>query len=295
MCRLNIDGKELNDKLFYSLVRKHYTDKEKTGRRPGEQEEEKMELTGLGLRLVEARQAKRMTQEELAVKLGVTAQAVSKWERGAGLPDVPLLASAAEVLEVSTDYLLGITIENLSESGRSDDMAETMKLILAEPLTLSFGVGLFPVVSKANQDGFPQIQKLRKRYAEEKGWLIPTIRIRDEIKFGEYEYQIMVYEEVAESGTLSEEAEFEELVLALERAVASHYARLLNRQVVKRLLDYVRMYYPAAIDGIVPERISYQKIQRELRKRVQEGKSIRSLLEILEELEELEEEARLGE
>ena len=50
MCRLNIDGKELNDKLFYSLVRKHYTDKEKTGRRPGEQEEEKMELTGLGLR-----------------------------------------------------------------------------------------------------------------------------------------------------------------------------------------------------------------------------------------------------
>ena len=37
-----------------------------------------MELTGLGLRLLEARQAKRMTQEELAVKLGVTAQAVSK-------------------------------------------------------------------------------------------------------------------------------------------------------------------------------------------------------------------------
>lgn len=250
-----------------------------------EQGADQMELAGLGVRLVEARQTKRMTQEELAVKLGVTAQAVSKWERGAGLPDVALLASAAEVLGVSVDYLLGITLENISENGRSNDMAEIMKLILAEPLSLQFGIGLFPAVSKANQDGFLQIQELRKRYAQEKGWLIPVIRIRDETRLGEYEFQILVYEEVAESGSLSKEADFEELILALDRVISSHYARLLNRQVVKRLVDYVRMRYPAAVEGVVPEKVSYQRLQTELRKRVQEGKSIRNLLEILEVLE----------
>ncbi len=52
------------------------------------------------------RKDKKLTQGELAELIGVTTQAVSKWETGAGLPDVSLIVPLARVLEISTDKLL---------------------------------------------------------------------------------------------------------------------------------------------------------------------------------------------
>ncbi len=48
-----------------------------------------------------------MTQEQLAVRLHITAQAVSKWESGAGYPDLAMLPRIAEALSVSPNVLLG--------------------------------------------------------------------------------------------------------------------------------------------------------------------------------------------
>lgn len=45
----------------------------------------------LGETICQYRQNRKMTQEEFASGLGVTPQAVSKWERGNGLPDVSLI------------------------------------------------------------------------------------------------------------------------------------------------------------------------------------------------------------
>lgn len=52
------------------------------------------------------RKAKRLTQSELGERLGVSFQAVSKWERGETLPDTLLLPDLARVLETSVDYIL---------------------------------------------------------------------------------------------------------------------------------------------------------------------------------------------
>lgn len=52
-----------------------------------------------------------MTQEELAEELGVSAQAVSKWENGVTMPDISLLPALAEVFGVSIDELFDLTAE----------------------------------------------------------------------------------------------------------------------------------------------------------------------------------------
>ena len=49
-----------------------------------------------------------LTQKAFAQKLYVTESAVSKWERGATLPDAEMLYVICRVLHVSADYLLGI-------------------------------------------------------------------------------------------------------------------------------------------------------------------------------------------
>ncbi len=63
--------------------------------------------TSLGQRLTELRKKKGWTQEELAKKLNVSPQAVSKWEKDVSFPDVTLLTTIAEIFDTSVDYLLG--------------------------------------------------------------------------------------------------------------------------------------------------------------------------------------------
>lgn len=65
-----------------------------------------MEQT-LGKRIVSNRKRLGMTQDMLAEKLGVTAQAVSKWENDQSCPDIAILPRLAEIFGISTDELLG--------------------------------------------------------------------------------------------------------------------------------------------------------------------------------------------
>lgn len=59
-----------------------------------------------GEKLQALRRAKGLSQEQLAEALGVTRQAISKWELNASLPDVEKLLALSEFFAVSTDYLL---------------------------------------------------------------------------------------------------------------------------------------------------------------------------------------------
>ena len=60
----------------------------------------------LGKRIAALRRDKELKQDELAEKLGVTPQAVSKWENDQTCPDISLLPLLAETLGVSIDELL---------------------------------------------------------------------------------------------------------------------------------------------------------------------------------------------
>lgn len=53
------------------------------------------------------RKARGLTQEELAIRLNVVRQTVSKWEKGLSVPDAGLLIKMADILEVTVSELLG--------------------------------------------------------------------------------------------------------------------------------------------------------------------------------------------
>lgn len=61
--------------------------------------------------LKQLRKQKGLTQEELAARLHVVRQTISKWEQGLSVPDADLLLKLAEILEVSVTRLLGQAVE----------------------------------------------------------------------------------------------------------------------------------------------------------------------------------------
>ena len=62
----------------------------------------------LGERIADLRRERGITQENLAGIIGVSAQAISKWENNATMPDIMLLPIIADTLGVTIDELFGI-------------------------------------------------------------------------------------------------------------------------------------------------------------------------------------------
>lgn len=73
--------------------------------------------TEFGQRLQQLRKTKGLSQEELADRVGVSRQAVSKWESGQTAPDLERLVALSEQLDTTTDYLLKGTNPLPQESG----------------------------------------------------------------------------------------------------------------------------------------------------------------------------------
>ncbi len=76
----------------------------------------------IGKTIKELRHGRGMTQEELAEKLGVTSQAVSKWENENGMPDLSQIVPLAHIFGVSTDVLLGA-----GEIKKAEDISEILQ------------------------------------------------------------------------------------------------------------------------------------------------------------------------
>lgn len=69
----------------------------------------------IGEKIASLRKQNNYTQEQLADKLGVSAQAVSKWENSITSPDISLLAMIAKLFNITIDELLGAEINDQEE------------------------------------------------------------------------------------------------------------------------------------------------------------------------------------
>ena len=78
-------------------------------------------MSDFSVRLVALRQQKGYSQEQLALKMGVTKQTISNYERGLRSPDREMMENLANVLDCSVGYLIG-TEDEINAQRRLDEM-----------------------------------------------------------------------------------------------------------------------------------------------------------------------------
>lgn len=107
-----------------------------------------MDVKKIGMFISSQRKAQGMTQEQLAVKLGVSNKSVSKWERGKCMPDLSIYEDLCEILHISINELFAgeiIPCEQLRD--KSDDNVSDLFALKqkAEDKKMMF-IGLFLIV-----------------------------------------------------------------------------------------------------------------------------------------------------
>jgi len=246
-------------------------------------------LMQIGSRISVCRQNKNMTQEELAYKLGITPQALSKWERGLSFPDISMLADISRMLEVSADYLLGISVSGVQNNeGNGENPARAAQIEVQnnlrnalEPLMLRIGVGLVP---RFMDNGFvPKVLALRKSLSVS-GILLPIVRIMDSEYLEEQEFMILAYDNVLYSEVLeqADEGVVDYIIQKLGEVAKEKYDEILNPDIIKDLVENLKIRYPALIEGVVPEKIPYSLLMEVTKKIVARGDGVCYLPKMIE-------------
>ena len=78
--------------------------------------------------LKQLRKSKGLSQEELAIRLNVVRQTISKWEKGLSVPDADMLIKIADIFEVSVSELLGAKIDERKDAKKNKDYETADKI-----------------------------------------------------------------------------------------------------------------------------------------------------------------------
>ena len=78
--------------------------------------------------LKQLRKSKGLSQEELAIRLNVVRQTISKWEKGLSVPDADMLIKIADIFEVSVRELLGAKIGEKKEQDVNEVADQLMRI-----------------------------------------------------------------------------------------------------------------------------------------------------------------------
>ena len=110
-----------------------------------------MDQIKTGLFIAERRKLKRLTQAQLAEKLGITDRAVSKWETGRSLPDAAIMLDLCSILEISVNELLSgevLEMTNYNEMAEKNllEMRKQKEQADKRLLTMEIVIGLISMI-----------------------------------------------------------------------------------------------------------------------------------------------------
>ena len=111
-------------------------------------------MNSLGERIAHYRKRNDLTQEQLAEKCSVTAQAVSKWENDLTAPDIQLIPALAKIFGVTCDELLGVTQSTVAVAPEKFDVNRAILKIKAyekekSKLSLNLPLSVAEIVIKS--------------------------------------------------------------------------------------------------------------------------------------------------
>lgn len=155
-----------------------------------------IDLNKVGCIFSICRRDKGYTQDELASKLGITPQAISKWERGLSLPDTDMLPSISRMLDISIDNLLMGALPSKDEKQSSADNNlvipenEVGSMLLPDEILVELSFNLC-INNHIFTDGLlAGIKKMRMDFAINHGICLPIVRVRDSTLILENEYKL---------------------------------------------------------------------------------------------------------
>ena len=217
-----------------------------------------------------------------------------------------------------------------SESDYYKDINNVYSLLSVEPVEMEFGYSLIPLVDESHGGKLiSRIVIFRRQYAQDMGFVIPSIRLHDGSTLGTNQYSIRIKGEVVAEGEilvdyylaleppnplgeidgietiepaygipsrwiLPENKEMAEIygynvidplsvmLTHLAETVKKHAYELLNRAETIRLVDNLKQTSPELVEEVVPNILSYAKLEKLLRNLLQEGVPIKDLGTILE-------------
>ena len=117
-----------------------------------------MDSKKIGNLIYELRNKNHLTQKELANRLLVTSQAVSKWENGRGIPDIEMLQKLSEIFEIDISELLTGSIKEKQDDKKGKTKKIGLALLIVGMVVLFAMVGIMFITSSSNSDF--QISKL---------------------------------------------------------------------------------------------------------------------------------------
>lgn len=245
--------------------------------------------TEIGKRIAESRRDKKLTQEELANRIGITAQALSQYERGLRYPDIAILKALCVTLGVSSDYLMGLKDSKVNEIDDVEIEQEIWSNLRNSLDTLSIVFGEDFISSWSNDIHGKQIPDLRLRLAKE-GILMPIVRIRDWNQLKPREFIILAYDNVLYHEEIMEghPVTVDYTVQKLEEVVRQHYADILSADIIKDMVENLRINHSAIINGIVPEKISYGQLLAVCKELLHRGDGMVYLPRIIEMIGEIQ-------
>lgn len=242
----------------------------------------------IGKRIAEYRRERKLTQEELANRIGISAQALSQYERGMRYPDIEILKSLCTVLGVSSDYLIGLKETKINEIDDVEIEKEIWWNLRNSLSALSIVFGSDYVPSWNNNKHVELISNLRLRLSRE-GILMPIVRLSDWIQLKPREFIILAYDNVLyhEETRENKLINVEYIVQKLEEVVRQNYAEIINIDIIKELVDNLRINHNAIVDGIIPEKVPYGQLLAVCKGLLGRGDGMQYFSQIVEILGEL--------
>lgn len=275
--------------------------------------------------LVDMRKNRGLTQKALSEKIGVTEQAVSKWERGKSFPSYDIIQSMIYILDSTPNEFFGFEEDGTKtfDVNKPDNLAKAEKGILPDPITLEFGMEIIELFANKSYRGLESIHDIRVTMSFKYGIILPVVRVRDNIDLEDNQYRILfgtkvmatdyVYPDKKWSNTLdaiegdirAREPVFgldivwtnrdidglktpvSIMTTHLEHLVVNHFDQFISLKYVYDTVEIINRHNPIIRESIVPERVSYQVIKKVLAALVVKNrKRINEMTYIIERIDE---------